>query len=332
LKLNLRTGRIAGWVLAALLPAFSHAASASSQAFEREAFYKHLHKAYGVPPNLKLSLGELKPSPIPGLLSGQIEFGEGPQAQRQPVNVTKDGRYYILSAPYKLGPSKVPGFRSPLPEKEGIEPPPLQVTQDGQFLLTGVFQDMSVDPDAVNRAKIQLDDAVGWGPADAKITIVEYSDFQCPHCKRAFEAIEKDLLPHYAGKVRVVFKYYPLTNIHPWAFDAAVAAACAGRQSAEAGHKMQVSLFSEQASIKKEEFRAKALEFAKQAGAEASAFERCFDKQESKSIVESDVAEATLLDVSGTPTIFVNGRRAPNFTVETLKPIIEDMLAEKAGK
>jgi len=331
LTISLRSVRIAV-VLGALLPAFFRGPCVFGEPFNREAFYRHLRKAFGVPPNLKLSLGELKPSPIPGMLEGTLEFGAPPQAQKQPVVVTKDGRYYILSVPYRLGSSKVPGFRSPFAEREGIEPPPLQVTQDGQFLLTGIFQDMTVDPDAVNRSKIHLKDAVGWGPADAKVTIVEYSDFQCPHCKKAFEGIEKDVMPQYPGKVRVVFKYYPLTNIHPWAFDAAIAAACAGRHSAEAAHKLQASLFAEQTSLKKEEFRAKVLEFARQAGAEPGAFERCFDKQESKPLVEADVAEATMLDVNGTPTIFVNGRRAPNYTAEVLKPIIDEMLSEKAEK
>ena len=332
MTINLKSARIAAFVLAALLPAISHAASAPGETFDRDAFYKHLRKAYGVPPNLKLSVGELQPSPIPGLLSGLLSFGEGTQTQKQPVLVTNEGRYYILSAPYKLGPAKVQGFRSPVAEKEGIEPPPLQITEDGQFLLTGLFQDLTVDPDAVNRGKINLKDAVGWGPADAKVTIVEYSDFQCPHCKRAFEGIEKDILPQYAGKLRVVFKYYPLANIHPWAFDAAIAAACAARQSPEAAHKIQASFFAEQTAIKKEEFRAKALGFAKAAGAEPAAFERCFDKQESKPLVEANVAEATLLEIGGTPAIFINGRRAPTYTADVLKPIIDEMLSEKPGK
>ncbi|MBI5244227.1 MAG: thioredoxin domain-containing protein [Elusimicrobia bacterium] len=340
-----KTARIAAAVLAALLPALSHAASAPSviestapsaaapaKSFDREGFYKHIRKVYGVPPNMRLSLGELKASAVPGLLAGRLEFGEGAQAQAQPVQITQDGRHYILGAPFKLGPSKVPGFRSPMPEREGFEAPALQVTKDGRFLLPGQFQDLSVDPDAANRAKIQLKGAVGWGPADAKVVIVEYSDFQCPHCKKAFEAIENDLLPKYPGKLRLIFKDYPLTNIHPWAFDAAIAAACARSHGAEVARKLHASMFAEQASLKKEEFRAKVLEFAKGAGADPAAFERCFDKQESKTAVEADMAEATLLGVGGTPSIYVNGRRAPNYNIETLKPIVDEMLAEPAGK
>lgn len=349
--MNSKTARIAALILAALLPALSHAASdpsmkgstqpsaavppspaPSPKGLDREGLYQHIRKIYGVPSSLRLSLGELQPSAVPGLLAGRLEFGEGAQAQTQPVQITQDGRYYLLGAPFKLGPSKVPGFRSPMPEKEGLDAPALQVTKDGRFILPGQFQDLKTDPDAANRAKIQLKGAVGWGPADAKVVLVEYSDFQCPHCKRAFETIENDLLPKYPGKLLVIFKDYPLTNIHPWAFDAALAAACARRQGAEAARKLHASMFAEQASLKKEEFRAKVLELAKGAGADPAAFERCFDKQESKAAVEADMAEATLLGVGGTPSIYINGRRAPNYSVETLKPIVDEMLGEPAGK
>jgi protein-disulfide isomerase len=317
-------------ILAAFLLALPPLASAAeSPAFDRQVFTKHLRKAYGVPSALKMTLGELKPSQVPGLFIGQIEFAaEGQPPQSQPVHVTADGRYYILSGSFKLGPSNVPGFRAPIAEKNGFEPPNLQITQDGNYMLAGIFQDMSVDPDTANLSKMNLKGA-GWGPADAPVVLVEYSDFQCPHCKRAFETIENDLVPQYPKKLRVIFKHYPLTNIHPWAYDAAIAAACADKQSAEKSHKVYAAFYAEQASLKKEEFKPKALAFAKKAGLDPAAFERCLDKQESKVAVEADMTEATLLGVAGTPSIFINGRRAPNYSVEILKPIIEEMLAEK---
>ncbi|HAH05486.1 MAG TPA: hypothetical protein DCM05_03010 [Elusimicrobia bacterium] len=300
--------------------------------FDRQAFYKHLRKAYGVPASVKMTLGELKPSQVPNLLSGQLEFtAEGQPPQNQPIHVTQDGRFYILSGSFKLAPSTVPGFLSPTAEKSGFEPPSLQVTQDGKFLLAGTFQDMSVDPDAANLAKMNLK-GLGFGPADAPVVIAEYSDFQCPHCKRAFDSIENDLLPRYPGKIRVVFKHYPLTNIHPWAYDAAIAAACAEKQSGDKAHRLHASFFAEQTSIQKEKFKAKALEFAKKADLDAAAFERCLDKQESKPRVEADMTEATLLGVLGTPSLYVNGRRAPNYSLEVLKPIVDEMLAEARKK
>lgn len=316
-------------ILTAFLLALPLACGAAE--FDRPAFYKHLRKAYGVPASLKMTLGELKPSPVPGLLSGQLEFSaEGQPPQTQPVHVTQDGRFYILSGSFKLSPSAVPGFLAPVAEK-GAEPPSLQVTQDGKFLLAGSFQDLGVDPDAANLAKMDLKN-LGWGPADAPIVIAEYSDFQCPHCRRAFDVLEKDLFARFPGKVRIVFKHYPLTTIHPWAYEGAIAAACADRQSPQKAREVYAAFFAESGSIQKETLKKRALEFAKKAGLDAAAFERCFDKQESKARVEADMAEATLLGVLGTPTIFINGRRAPNYSLEALKPIVEEMLAEKTKK
>src|SRR5438309_4232592 len=66
-------------------------------------------------------------------------------------------------------------------------------------------------------SKISLDNQPERGPRDAKVTIVEYSDFECPFCVRAYTTLENDVLKDYGDKVRFVFKNFPLTSIHPWA-------------------------------------------------------------------------------------------------------------------
>ncbi|MFA6093914.1 MAG: thioredoxin domain-containing protein [Elusimicrobiota bacterium] len=297
--------------------------------FDQEAFYRHVRKAFSAPSSLKLNLKELKPSEIPGFKTGLLEIGEAPQQQTQRVHITDDGRYYILSSAYRLGPSKIPGLSSALSQENGAEPPAVHLTKDGKFLLLGQPQDLSLDPDEQNRLKIKVKGAPGWGPADAPITLVEYSDFQCPHCKKAFEALENEILPKYPGKIRVLFKHYPLTNIHPLALDTAIASACADQQPGEGGRKLKGLLFAQQTELKKEDFSAKVLEFAKQAGLSAKPFEKCFSKQASKASVEADMAEATELGVTGTPALFVNGRRAPHYNPEIMTPIIDEMLSSR---
>ncbi|MFA6031088.1 MAG: DsbA family protein [Elusimicrobiota bacterium] len=311
--------------LALLFLLAPYAFAADPAGFDRDAFYRHVRKAFSAPATLKLELKDLKPSPLQGWLTGKLVIGEDGR-QTQPVTLSEDGRFYVMSPAFRLGPSKLPGMRAPVADPEGPEPPALQVMGDGSFFLVGQPQDLRVDPDAANRAKMRYEGA-GWGPADAPVTIVEYSDFQCPHCKRAFESLEKDVLPKYAGKVRVFFKHYPLTNIHPWAFEAAVAASCASRLSPAKTQDFYAALFSQQETIQKENFRAKVLELAKKNGLAESKFARCLDKQETKAALAADEAEATALGVSATPAIYVNGRRAPHYAPEVLGPLLDEMLA-----
>ncbi len=103
------------------------------------------------------------------------------------------------------------------------------VSKDGKFLFQGDLSDMTKDPLAQNRAQIQMNDAPSLGDAKAPVTLVEYSDFECPVCRNLHDAL-RGLLPNYAGKVRVVFKDYPLEQLHPWARTAAIAGRCAYQQ------------------------------------------------------------------------------------------------------
>ncbi len=78
--------------------------------------------------------------------------------------------------------------------------------------------------------QIDLGDAPVQGAANAKVTIVEFSDFQCPFCERAFPTINQ-IMSEYKGKVKLVYKHFPLTSIHPYAQPAALAAECAREQN-----------------------------------------------------------------------------------------------------
>lgn len=312
----------------------SHSAEKSphpSPSLDREAFYRHLRKAFSTPPGLRFELKDLKPSGIRGFQTGLLEIGDGPQ-QVQPVHISNDGRFYILSAAFHFKESSIPGLRSAVSEPGAPEPPPVLLSADASHFLLGQPQDMREDPDAANRAKMRLKGIPSRGPEDAPVTLVEFSDFQCPHCKKAHDILETELPAAFPGKVRVVFKNYPLTNIHPWAFEAAIAGACAGMRSTEAAHAMEVSFFAEQAAIQKTDIRRKALEFAQKAGLDAASFQACFDRQESKPLVEADMAEAATLGVNGTPALFVNGRRIQGYQFDALRPVIEEMLAQSAKK
>jgi protein-disulfide isomerase len=151
-------------------------------------------------------------------------------------------------------------------------------------------------PDRPRRAV----EAVGpsRGPAEAKITIVEFADFECPFCGRAAEVVEQ-VLAEYPGKVRLVFRHFPL-SIHAQAPKAAEASACADEQGRF--WEFHDSLFESRA-LEIEALKAQ----AGRLGLDAARFERCLDSGQMEPLVRKDLAAGQQAGVGGTPAFFVNG-------------------------
>jgi protein-disulfide isomerase len=147
---------------------------------------------------------------------------------------------------------------------------------------------------------VNTDDDPSMGPADAPVTIVEFSDFQCPYCKLSVQVI-KDILGKYPGKVRVVYRDFPGFN-HPHAQQAAEAAQCA----AEQGYFWNYHdlLFSQQVAGQGWDFAA----LAKQLGLDQQSFALCLNARRYREEVVKDLQDGLRLGVSSTPTFFVNGR------------------------
>jgi len=215
----------------------------------------------------------------------------------------------------KIEPAEMPGWRKGHMEaslgdqKQDIL---FYVTDDGRYLLRGEAIDLTVDPFVALMNKIKFTGAPSRGPADAKVTVVEYSDFQCPYCGQAWEIFEKEVYPQYKDKVRFVFKQMPLTQIHPWAEDAAVASACALEQGNDQFWKMYDGLFGQQAQITKDNLPAKVEEIATAAGLDVPRLKECLAGRKTIDAVKADQAEAASVGVNGTPTFFINGRRVQN--------------------
>jgi protein-disulfide isomerase len=190
------------------------------------------------------------------------------------------------------------------------------VSKDGKTFLRGEMFDMSLDPFAENRKKLHLEGNPSLGPAKAKVTVVEFSDFQCPHCRELYETL-KTVIPEHPD-VRFVFKDYPLTQIHPWAETAAIGARCAYIQSPDAYFKMSSQIFDNQDLISAENVWAKLNEFAVQDALDATAFKSCLSSKEAKDAVDNSRHEGESLNVASTPTLFINGRPAPGPDKSTL--------------
>ena len=139
------------------------------------------------------------------------------------------------------------------------------------------------------------------GPADANVTIVEYSDFQCPACGMA-EPIIKQVLAAYPTQVKFVYKDYPLP-FHTYAQKAAEAAECAGLQGKY--WEMHDVLFDNQNALSADDLKGYAVEL----GLDTVKFNACLDTDAMKADVEADMAEAKAKGITATPSFFINGRK-----------------------
>jgi predicted DsbA family dithiol-disulfide isomerase len=162
------------------------------------------------------------------------------------------------------------------------------------------------------------------GPADAPITIVEFSDYQCPFCRRV-EPTVHEVLKRNEGKVRFVFRHFPLDRIHPQARGASEAAACADEQGKF--WEYHAELFAENAQLDRPGLDA----VAQKTGLDATAFKTCMDERKTQALVQKDVDAGSAAGVSGTPAFFINGiplRGA--LPAEDFQRVIDEELAAKA--
>jgi protein-disulfide isomerase len=202
------------------------------------------------------------------------------------------------------------------------------VSKDGKFLFRGDLSDMTKDPLAETRKQIQMDDAPVLGDSKALVTLVEYSDFQCPVC-RSLHDVLRGMLPNYAGKVRVVFKDFPLEQLHPWARTAAIAARCAYQQDPKAFWKVYDLIYDNQEIISAANAWTKMLDYAGQSGLNTDTFKSCMASPEAAAAIDASRANGQQLEVTSTPTIFVNGRRLVGADSHLLEQYINYELAQK---
>ena len=140
----------------------------------------------------------------------------------------------------------------------------------------------------------------GRGSASAPVTIVEFSDFQCPYCKRVLPTLEQ-VEQKYGDQVRIVYRHYPL-SIHADAQKAAEAANCAGDQGKF--WEMHDILFEEQQKLSVVDLKDKATRL----GLDAAKFGECLDSNQHAASVQNDMRDAVAAGVDGTPAFFINGR------------------------
>lgn len=203
------------------------------------------------------------------------------------------------------------------------------VSKDGKYLLRGDLSDLTKDPLAATRAQLDTKDAPAMGDPKASITLVEFSDFECPVCRNLHDAL-RGMLPNYPA-VRLVFKDFPIEQIHPWARTAAIAGRCAYQQDPKAFWKMYDLIYDGQELISAANAWSKMTDFAGQAGLNPEVFKACMGGPEAPAAVEASRANGLKLEVGSTPTIFVNGRRIVGADSRLIEQYINYELAQLAG-
>jgi len=168
---------------------------------------------------------------------------------------------------------------------------------------------------------------VVFGNPSAAVTIIEYSDFECPYCSRGYQTV-KQIMTEYGDKVRVVFKHLPL-EFHPMAMPAAKYFQAIAQQDAAKAHKFHDAVFENQNDLKKdgEKFLEKT---AKKVGADMAKLKKDLNSDAVKKSIEANMAEAKKFEFSGTPGFLVNGVSVRGaYPFDHFKKIIDRHLAGK---
>jgi protein-disulfide isomerase len=247
----------------------------------------YLRHLYAFGPAVQLSVSAPKESEIPGLLETIVDLKDGDNSQTAKFYLSKDGKY----------------------------------------LVRGEVSDLSKDPLAETRALIQTKDSPSLGDANAPVTLVEFSDFQCPVC-RSLHDVLRGMLPKFP-QVRVIFKDFPIEVLHPWARTAALAGHCAYEQDPKAFWKVYDTIYDQQELISAANAWMKMADFAGQAGLNPDAFRGCMASPEAGAAIDASRANGQKLEVTSTPTVFVNGRRLVGADPHLLEQYIQYELAQQ---
>jgi protein-disulfide isomerase len=263
----------------------STAASAATSAEIHKTIEAYLRHLYAFGPEAKLTFGPIKETAVPGLLETTVE----------------------------------------LKVEENQQTATLYVSKDGKYLFRGELSDLTKDPLADVRAKLQTKDSPMLGDPKALVKLVEFSDFECPVCRNLHDVL-RGMLPNYP-QVQLVFKDFPIEQIHPWARTAALAGRCAYQQDSRAFWKMYDLIYDGQDLISAANAWVKMNDFAGQAGLDLVTFKSCLASPEAAAAVDASRANGQQLEVSSTPTVFVNGRRIVGADPHLLEQYIQYEIA-----
>ena len=219
-----------------------------------------------------------------------------------------------------LSPSEFPNYDSvavTLSHEGKSQKIDFLLSKDGKTLVRMTKIDLTRDLYAETMGKIDLKGRPVRGNPDAKVTIVNYDDFECPFCSRMHSTLMTEILPKYGDRVKIVYKDFPLP-MHPWAPHAANDANCLARETpagywdlADYLHANQRAIGGSSSSDLQKayaELDRLTLDFGKKYGADTSRLQACI-KAPPDQILKASMAEGDKVGVSATPTMFINGEK-----------------------
>ncbi|HUQ92911.1 MAG TPA: DsbA family protein, partial [Bryobacteraceae bacterium] len=265
--------RIALTAMVALLSCHSAAAQTKKQspkspaaksALDKPVLEAYLRHQFMIPAAMKVMIEDPKPSEVAGLVSVDVLVTDG-AAMRQNVQFF--------------------------------------VSKDGSQIIQGKVFDVRQAPFAAELKLLKTEGAPALGSPAAPVTVMVFSDFQCGFCKEAAKMLRANVEKSYGAQVRVVFKDFPLEQIHNWAKSAAMIGRCVQRLNAGAFWEYHDWIFEHQAQITKENLTPKALEFANSKNLDALQLTQCIEGRLTEKIVDTSMEEARALQITSTPTL-----------------------------
>lgn len=217
----------------------------------------------------------------------------------------------------------------------GQQPRPvhLYVLPGGKFAVAGEAIPFGTDPFSATRLTLGARaNGFARGSATATVTLVEFSDLQCPFCRTAQPVIDR-LVTEVPG-ARLVFQPFPLP-MHDWAMKAAAFAECAGQQRPEAFWELIRGFFEDQPNVTAAKATEKGMALASAAGLDAGKLEACLQDPQTTQRIQASIDLGKSVGVGATPTLFINGRRVTaiaDLPYEQLKAMVEFEAAEAARK
>jgi protein-disulfide isomerase len=267
-RLSLQCFALLGLMATVLAAVPALIAQAPNQPAIHEKIISYVRERFAIPASVKITMTDLRETPYTDFLETTITVDDGKDKRSQPLFVSKNMRYLVEGSLFNLGGDS----------RQEIE------------------------------RLISLQDQPAQGPADAPVTLVEYSDLQCPVCANFQEELETDIVPKYGNKLRVVFKEFPLVNIHDWTLTGAIAAQCTYQIDPSKYVAFRSVVFKNQVSLSAEHARDMLLHFGAEAGVDNMKLAACIDGRTSLSRVEANMHEGDALGIGQTPTSFINGR------------------------
>lgn len=262
-----------------------------------------------------VALSELEEAEIEGFVQGSLLLNGG--QQRQAFLLSEDGKTMLLLAaePINVG----------------------RTSAEIEAALADEEQAAARQTEERHEALLEL--AAGEpvrGPQDAPITVIEFSDFQCPYCARAHETMQQ-VLERYPQDVRLIYMHYPLPN-HEWARPAAIASVCAAKQSDEVFWQLHDAYFEHRASLDASNVLARSREFLAGTGIDLAQWSTCAEDTTSDAYasaaetVDQQFEAGNVFGVTGTPGFFINGHLVSGAQPLTeFERVIEQVKQDRTG-